>query len=158
MEPQTIEAEKFTSALDDLVNIFIEHDFTVKEAQIFLQSSDILCAMMDQFIARDADLARLRKVTHPPEHVLGFIKEECPTYAFLLDSIDHREIEKIFFTLMQRREIYDRYKIWCGKKSMRPLHRVPFYETLQSLKFRVHPEKPHDLHEKAQRFSGGSSL
>ena len=158
MKTQTIEPEKFTNALDDLVNILIEHDFTVKEAQIFLQSSDILSAMMHQFMARDADLAKLRKVTHSPEHVLGFIKEECPTYAFLLDSIDHREIEKIFFTLMQRREIYDRYKIWCGEKSMRPLNRVPFYETLQSLKFRLHLEKPHGLHEKDQGCSGGSPL
>jgi len=158
METQAIKSEKFTGVLDDLINSLIDHDFTLKEAQIFLQSPDILSDMMEQFMARDLEETKLRKVVHSVEHVLGFIKEKCPIYANLLDSIGHREIEHIFFSLMQRREVYDRYKNWCIDKNMRPLKRLRFYETLESLKFRLRNEKDHGLDEKAQGLSGRSPL
>jgi len=143
METQAIQPEKVTGALDDLINSLIDRDFTLKEAQIFLQSPDILSDMIRQFIARDLEVANLRKVVHSTEHVLGFIKERCPTYALLLDCIGNCGVEQIFLTLMQPGEIYDRYKTWSLEKSMRPLNRVRFNETLQSLALHLRKENHH---------------
>ena len=149
---QGIPPEKYTSALTDLINILIEHDFTLKEAQIFIQSPDILSDMMEQFMARDANVPKFAKVMPLTEHVLRFIKKRYPTYGFLLDCIDHRETDRIYISPMQRREIYDQYNHWSAKQSMRPLSRVPFYETLQSLNFRIR----HDLKNKDQGLSEAS--
>ena len=144
--------EKYTSALTDLIDILIDHDFTVKEAQIFLQSPDILSDMMQQFMARDADVMRFAKVMPITEYVLRFFKEQYPTYSFFLECIDRGEIEEIFISALERREIYDRYKIWSRQQYMRSLSRVGFYETLQSLNFRIR----HDLKNKDQGFSEAS--
>jgi len=145
METQTIESGKYTGALHDLINILIEHDFTMKEAQIFLQSPDILSDMMHQFIAPQVAndmwpgkvLIKESLTIGWPPHVLNFIKERYPTYAFLLDCIDHGETDRIFISRMQRREIYDHYKIWCNQQNIRSLSRSRFYETLESVNFCV---------------------
>lgn len=160
METQTIESGKYTGALHDLIDIFIEHNFTVKEAQIFLQSPDILSDMMQQFMAPQVAkdmwpgkvlIKEILTCGWPP-HVLTFIKERYPTYGFLLDCINHRETDRIYISPMQRREIYDQYNHWSAKQSMRPLSRDRFYETLQSLNFRIR----HGLKKKNQGLTEAS--
>ena len=148
METQTIESGKYTGVLHDLIDIFIEHNFTVKEAQIFLQSPDILSDMMQQFMAWDRDVTRFAKVMPGTEDLLWFIKERYPTYGFLLDSMDRGEIDQIFFSPMQRKEIYDQYTRWFPtfKQIRRSFSRTRFYEILQSLNFRIR----HDLKNKDQ--------